>query len=445
MIWLFLFGCLILISLVMSSKRPGIALGLILMMFGLEQFLQTRDAIFVTRSWISNVGIGAVVLFAAMPVILKKFNKLSVDRIHLAVLVLFAFAFLSQLWTLSPETFFRTKKAIPYFILFFGLAPIISSDIKGISQGIWTALYVGIPLVFLFVFLVTWEGRGIRLAAPVFVKGKLSFTSPPLALATMAAQTGILSIVLVSKNKLLQLLQFSVFALAVYVAYRTQSRGQLIALAIVTLFCYPLANQGTKLKQFVVATLSFIVLGIIVYIVFQSFDHGGVNRWNQNAIRHAAEGRAGMSAALLSTWLENGLFSVLFGLGVNSSFATSGFYVHNLPCEILGEYGFFGASIFIFIYFDATRKAFRVIKKLHHYPHMRREIVMLIALLLFSTIVSMKEGSMSSWPHLFFYAIAISHLEKHSRQFVASQRSLREIFMTSFYNGSEHSFHPTMR
>ena len=67
---------------------------------------------------------------------------------------------------LSPESYRRYfQGVIPYFVVFFILAPLISLDKNGVKQGVRTAMLLGIPLVFMFVFMVSWEGRGIRLVA----------------------------------------------------------------------------------------------------------------------------------------------------------------------------------------------------------------------------------------------------------------------------------------
>ena len=402
-------------------------------MFGLEQFLQTRAAIFVQRSSIINIGIGTAILFAAANWFSKNTKKIVLEPVHVATLALIAFAFLSQIWTSSPGSYRRYfQGAIPYFVVFFVLAPLISLDKNGVKQGVRTAMFLGIPLVFLFVFVVTWEGRGIRLAAPVLSRGRMSFVSPPLALASMAGQTAILSIILISKNKLIRLLQFAAFAMATYVAFRTQSRGQLTAMTLVTLVCYPLANQGTKLKRMLFSMAGFVVLAGILYVLFNTFETGNINRWTESSIRHGTEGRLEMSRRLLEAWATEGPFSILFGLGVNSSFHVAGFYVHILPAEILGEYGLLGMSLFLFIYINTFAKSVKIVRKLEHYPELRTEAIAIIALFVFSSFLSLKEGSLYGWPQLFFYAIAISHLERHSRKFMAQQRSLRAIYMASF-------------
>ncbi len=398
-------------------------------MFGLEQFLQTQDATFLKHGTLVNMGVGVVALLSAAVWLFKNLDKLKIDRIHVASLLLVGLAFTSQLWTLAPREFSEHYYgAIPYFVLFLFVAPVLSMEQKGIRTGIWTMLVMGVPLVFLFVFFVQWEGRGVRLAAPSNENGVLRWDSPSLALSTLAAYTGILAVILVPKNKLLLLIQFVAFTMACYVAYRTQSRGQLIAMGFVCLVCYPLANQATRFKGLFFTIAGFASLSIGLFLLFSYFDLGDINRWGEAKIRSDFEGRFDMAQNLLARWMDSPPQTWLFGLGAASGFATSGFYVHNLPGEVLGELGIVGASLYLFIYGSAIRRSYSLIRKLEYYPEMRREVVALIGLFLFSTIISLKQGSLFTWPDLLFLAIAIGHLESHSAKYVARKRSLSQYF-----------------
>ncbi|MDG2469949.1 MAG: hypothetical protein P8M80_11765 [Pirellulaceae bacterium] len=399
-------------------------------MFGLEQFLQTRDAFFLQRGQIVNYGAGLVVLTAAVVWLLKYYHKFYLARVHLAVLLLAGLSFTSQLWTLAPKSFdMYYSSARPYFILFLLVAPIITLDKRSIKDGIRTALLIGIPLVYLFVFVVDWEGRGIRLAAPTFDNGRLTWIAPPLALSSMAAYIGIISIIITPKQLLFKLIFIFTAALAFYVTFRTQSRGQLLAMGIVTLICYPLANRATRLKGLFITTAGFSVLALGLYLVFTNLELGTINRWSENKVQGDLEGRFAMLQTLLQKWSSGGPFTLLFGIGSAGAFSVSGFYVHNLPGEILGELGLIGMGIFTYIYIETIINSMKIIKKLDYYPETRRESIAIIALFIFGTIISLKQGSFFSWPELFFFAIAIAHLEKHSRSLVAQDWEWRRLFL----------------
>ena len=339
---------------------------------------------------------------------------------------------LSQFWTIAPREFDKYyATAIPYFALYFVLGPLVLMDKKSVKTGIWTALYVGIPLVFLFVFLVEWEGRGIRLSRPTTFRGQLTWYSPPLALASMAAYIGILCAIIVPKNFIWRLVHFATFAFAAYVAFRTQSRGQLLAMAFVALVCYPLANQATRLKGLITTMIGFMVLAGALYLVFTNLEVGGLRRWEQDRIVEAMEGRGMMARNLLTQWWSAGPMAMLVGLGSAAGFATSGFYVHNLPAEILGELGLVGAALYLFIYIQVVMKSYKILQKLTHYPENRREVIAFIALFMFSSIISLKEGALFAWPHLFFFGIVISHLEMHSRSLNPQQEWWKKMFFVT--------------
>jgi len=399
-------------------------------MFGFEQFLQTQTPFFLDNGQLVNLGVGVVVLVAAVTWLLINYEKFYLDPVQIATLLLAGLCYTSELWTRSPysfSTYYSTAR--PYFILFLVVAPIITLDKNSIKQGIRAALLIGIPLIYLFVFFVEWEGRAIRLAAPVLDNGQLRWYSPPLALSTMSAYIGILAIVITPKRLFLKVIYIVTAALAFYITFRTQSRGQLLAMILVTFVCYPLANRATQLKGLFLTLAGFTFLAMGLYLVFTNLELGTINRWGENKIQADMEGRFSMLQTLLEKWSTGGPFTLLFGFGSASSFSLCGFYVHNLPGEILGELGLAGASLFIFIYLRTIANSYKIIKKLEFYPDTRREAIAIIAMFIFASIISMKQGALFSWAELFFFAITIAHLEKHSRKVIADELQWRRLFL----------------
>lgn len=417
----------------MTQKKPGIAVGLIIVMFGLEQFLQTQHPFFLSNSKTVNL---SVILVAVIAVTLRlsRNAKIRLDGTQIVCLALFGLSILSQLWTLAPSEFRRYYiSATPYFALYLLIGPLISSDKNTIKQGIWTVLNIGIPLLFMFVFLVEWEGRGVRLSAPTVSRGVSTWYSPPLALSSMAAYVGICAIIIQPKNVPLKLLHLVAFGLATLIAFKTQSRGQVISMLLAVFICYPLANQTSKLKGLLYTIGAAILIVGVLAVVISALDSGSLRRWDENNVRLSVEGRTELSQLLLSSWSNGGISAIFFGLGSASSFATSGFYVHNLPIEILGELGLVGFSLFLIIYLQVWIKATRILKKLKHYPDTRQEVVAILGLFVSSAIISLKQGSLFSWPHLFFFAILISQMERQVKHLQADKNWWRNLFIASQY------------
>ena len=417
-----------------AIKRPGYAVGLIFTMFGMEQFFQTRSVIFLDRSYLVNLGVGVVAAMAAGIWLLHRSGRFKLDKVQIACLMMILLSQLSQFWTIAPDAFqqYYARSPWPYYILYLVIAPILTQGKDSTRNGVWATLYIGIPLVFLIVFYVEWSGRGIMLARPIMEKGRLRSFTPPLALASLASYICIMCVVLKPKNFLWKLLHLATFALAGYIVYRTQSRGQLVALAIVVLVFYPIANRASRFKELFFTLAGFIIFGAAIYLVFSYFDLGDVNRWTDSSITRASEGRYFMVTALLTEWGNSGPARLLFGLGSAAGWKTSTFAVHNFPAEVLGELGVVGFSIYLFIVIQTFSNSLKIVKKLKHYPEMRREAVVLIALFTFTTILSLKSISLfSSAPLMFYFAIAISQLERHSRQYSSEKLNWKSLLLNS--------------
>ena len=139
-----------------------------------------------------------------------------------------------------------------------------------------------------------------------------------------------------------------------------------------------------------------------------------------------------MVTSLLTAWYESGPFYLLLGLGSAAGWETSGFDVHNFPAEVLGELGLVGFSLYSFITIQTLRNSYRILGKLKHYPDMRREAVVLIAMYIFTNLLSIKSVAMfSTAPLMFYFAIAISQIEKHSRRLPATPLNRRQLFLMS--------------
>ncbi|TWU37651.1 hypothetical protein Q31b_44390 [Novipirellula aureliae] len=389
-------------------------------MFGVEQFFQTRSAIFLDRSSLVNLGVGIVTAFAAFCWLSRNEFRFNLDKTQAAAILLILFSQASRFWTIAPEEFaqYYGRAPLPYYVLYLLVAPILSQSKNGIRDGVQAAIYIGVPLVIVISFFVEWHVRGISLARPVMHHGSLKWFTPPLALADTASYIAIFCVILRPKNSLWKMVHLATFALACNIVFRTQSRGQLVSLAVVILTFYPIANQVSQARTYLLTLAGFIAGGLVLYLTFSFLGLGEVNRWNEVSMRRGFEGRAEMVMLLFKAWSESDFFHLLFGLGSAAGWKTSGFDVHNLSVEILGELGIIGFSIYLYICVQAFSNAIKIIGKLKHYPEMRREAVILIALFTYSCILSLKSVALfSTAPLMFFFAIALSQLEKHSREF----------------------------
>ena len=92
-------------------------------MFGVEQFFQTRSAIFLDRSQLVNLGVGLVAGLAVAQWLGKNLKKFKFDKIQVVCIILILFSQLSQIWAIAPEAFARyySRGPLPYYVLYLSL------------------------------------------------------------------------------------------------------------------------------------------------------------------------------------------------------------------------------------------------------------------------------------------------------------------------------------
>ncbi|MCO8123448.1 O-antigen ligase family protein [Stieleria sp. TO1_6] len=428
MVWMILFGLVIAGTALVSLRRPGVAIGLMMVMFGLEQFLQAKSATFVERGNLVNVGVAFVALVATCRMLLSNLGLLKWTHLQTLVILLFGYAFLSSLWTVAPrefEEYFQSQW--PYFALYFGLGPILCSESQSIQDAVKSTLVLGIPIMIALAFFCEWTGRGIKLSTPVMDGGKLRHYTPPLAAASCAAVIAILTLSTLSKQWGRRLVGLAVLLLCTYIIIRTQSRGQLVAFCFVSALVYPATHRSVSNRAFLEL---IVIIVILVAAVFAAFVYAGEtagSRWQQNSMDHAMEGRALMVQRLFLTWTKADPLNWIFGLGASSSFRISSFYVHNVPVEILCELGLVGAVLFGMFCWRSFSNAVFFVAQIPSNWEYRSCVIGFIGTLVFLLILTLKEGTLYAVPHMFFVGILIDQIAQ--KNFSFSDPDFRHVFL----------------
>ena len=426
MIWTALFGIIIGGTALVSFRRPGAAIGLMIVMFGLEQLLQAQSPTFVTRGSLVQFGVGFVALVAASKMLLRDISLLMPSGIQVWTLLLYAFAFLSSLWSVAPESFdgyFRSQW--PYFALYFILGPVLCAHPNALSDAAKSTLAIGVPVMIAIAFLCDWTGRGIELSKPVMEGGKLRHYTPPLAAASCAAMIAIVTLATASKKIAARLGGIGILLLCTYIIILTQSRGQLLAFCVVVLLVYPATHRSTNSRGLIqLFVILMLVLGA-VYGAFLYIGESAGNRWQQSSMNSAFESRTMMATHLFQAWIGSDPLTWLAGLGASSSFRVVGFYVHNVPIEVLCEFGLIGAVVFGVFFWKSFQNSILFAARIPMDWAHRRPAIGFIGTFVFLAILTLKEGTLYAIPHMFFIAILIDRLAKQHPEFVnANYRNL---------------------
>lgn len=442
MIWQFLFFGFIGLAAIWSMWKPGVAIGLLICMYGIESFLQTRDAFFIDNGTYVNIAIGMVMVFAVTASLLRVPYRLRhVDVVQILSIALYCFGFLSYFWTMAPEEFFRWKGCVPYLLVFLILAPILTREPDVLRNGLRWAMIIGTPLMLASAFYCEWGLRGMILAKPIIENGRTIIETPPLAIATLASALGIITLVVHLKIPFPMIFRFAVLGVAIYLAFLTRSRGQVVAIIGVAAVVYPISNQATNVKGFFITMVGLTVFSVIVFYIVGNLD---LVRWRQDQVEDALIGRQEMWVDLFSYWLDKPGKATLFGLGICSSFRIVGFYPHNLPIEILAELGLVGFLLYGSVLYKSFSNSLNLLSKLEKLPENRGVVIATIGLIGVAFALSLKEGSLFMWAPFFFYTICLSQQVRITAKITNVQKQwFRALFVQNRSTGvTEESYRP---
>jgi hypothetical protein len=402
----YLFVGLIVLAGVRSFRSTDTALALLVCMFGIENLLQSKDAYFINHSSHANLAIGVVVVIASLNAI-RGYGLRPVLGNPLVVLswVIYLIGFASFSWTLSPDVFIeRWIPTIPYFITYLVLGPFLFLGKNTVQSGMRWVLVIGVTVLIIMAFFSTWGGRAITFAQPMLIDGRLLLEAYPLAIAGFASTVGIIAILVDWKIPAIIVLRVLVYCIALYVILLTQSRGQAIALVAVSTLAFTAKSGRLDVSQFVQTS---IVVILIAMVMNYAISFVVTDRWNSSSMDAALAYRETASRYLLEDWSASGAVPFFFGLGANSSFALAGDYCHNLPVEMLVEFGVFGALLYISFYIQISRVALPGLFGKTLNIDSRNSLLCMLSLFLVSTGLSFKSGSLDGWHELFFYGIGV--------------------------------------
>jgi len=427
-VWITFFFSLCGFCGLLSFSRPGVAIGLLMCIFGIESLLQSQAGFFVDNGRYVNFGIGAVVAIAAIGCVLRNPKSLSqVSTAQWLVYVLFVYAFTSLMWTLAPDRSTSWVKSLPYCGTYLLLAPLLTRQKNALADGLRWALLIGVPVLLLMAFYCEWGHRGLILSKPILTDLGIDRETQPLATASLGASLAIIALVAHFKKAVGFWLRFLIFALGLYISFKTEARGQVLAVIGVSAIIYPISNRATSIKGAVKTSIGFAVVGLTTYFLFQSLE---LVRFDGARLENAIEGRRSLTNGLLDYWASNiGAFTIM-GFGASSSWRVIGAYPHNLPIEILFELGLIGFGIFISIVVVCTRNGLQVLSRLEGEPQLRSQIVALIGIIGLLLAESLKSGTLYNWQSLFFFLVCLDQqVTVKTKELGSVKKALKGLFV----------------
>ncbi len=407
--------------------RPRFAILLVLLMFPLEQLLQTYFPIFAVNHTIINIVIGSLVLFAAFSSVTKGERPFEgfVNPVFVMLVTILAIDALGLLWTpAQSEGLSRMTAGLPYYILMLILAPLLIKDLEDFRRVLLPLLAISIVLSLLLITNPNAaQGTG-RLMLEV-EGGKAGMTGP-LALGTLGGLTTIIAIIYTPpiRSAMVSMLRLAGVVVGFGLALASGSRGQVLAAVLVCALFFPVARQLKNPRQFFINAFG-VALAAAALMVSVKLFIGAENeaRWSSESMTGAVEGRFERSLALIEAFLDSPAHW-LFGLGPQAYIVVSnleGGYVHNQLVEILCESGLIAFFLYGLCILYAIRR-WKAVWRLHRgVPQYRSAAACFAALFVYDFVLSLKQGTHIGVPLVFMWLVLMTKACITEEQVLQSQ------------------------
>lgn len=411
----FLLICLLLS--IGTLKKPGLGIAGIWCMYGLEQWAQGNQLVFLANSALVNMLVGINASMAFLIILFKGGKPFSnYPLLAVVILFLFAYSFISVQWSPRIDLSYGIwNKFWPYFLILLIISPLLVNNAYDFEYIFSYFVLIGGVLVYMLIFQVDWVDRRIVLTGGMsgFKRYSNDQLGNPLTIAQLGGYVFFATIYIKNNSlKILKLLKWPIAAACLILIVKSGSRGQLIGVFISLMLTWPLVNKISNIKGFI----SILSLIISIYsVVFWSLDTFWKDsaRWKDSEMEHSMGGRFDNAFILLDHWANGGI-SMLFGLGNSASFDPRiiGIYPHFLPFEILGEEGIIGFGIYILILILIIKLSINVYKRVKGDKVIGRHYAVLLSMVIYSFLISLKQGSLLGNMEFFMAAIILAKFDK---------------------------------
>jgi hypothetical protein len=397
--------------------RPHLAVIGILVLFPLEQLLQSYFPQFTQNSSLINIAVGLFTVFAVISRFMK--GEIQAKGIgNLAAVMawcIFIIAAIGTFWAPNREVAQEAiRSGFPYWILMLILGPLLLGSVRDYQAVLVPLMAVGAAIALLIIvnpraqFI---DGRFFLDTGQYGVKG-----GNPLALGNMGGMIALVAALYRPRQKsgLTTLVRAAAFITGLGLAIYSGSRGQVLAAGLVGLLCFPLSRQLNNPKQFFATVIGLGVLSIALFGVGSIFI-GAENqeRWDLHRMWIDIVERFDMNMSLVEAWLSGPEF-LLLGLGPTAfPFVTGNTavdYVHNIVTEILCEEGIVGFIMFCVMMWYTAKQAMVLLRTYRSDPPLRSVVAIVIGVFLFNFILALKQGTFLAHPAVMMWAVIMCRI-----------------------------------
>lgn len=380
----------------MSLRRPAWAAGIVIMMFTLEQVLQSMIPVLSSHSWITNVMIALIALAAVLARFMRGEHIFEgyYSPVLILVCLIYAWQIIGIFWSPGgPYALATFKKNTPYLVLFILILPMLVRSVDEFTDMAKFILFFGLAVVLLVLLNPSADFAGSRFRVDVGVESE-TFANP-LATAGTGGAVAITAVLAHFEKKSLVLLLFRIaaFCAGMGIAILSGSRGQAFGAALVIILLYPVARRVADPKQFFIVAGGFLVVIAAVYFAFSLFLVSENTGRFTSGVDESLSDRWNRVTLMLETYIGRPQ-NWLQGIGPGGYSALTGDqYAHNVPVEVTVELGLIGLALFCcagLIIFLQWRKVLKVVAD---NPSKRSFVAVLAGYFVYHFILSCKQGS----------------------------------------------------
>lgn len=390
-----------------SVFRPAFSLVILIIMLGLEQWLQSKKGIFLSNPGLANLIFAAAFMFCFIIAGFRlKLGITNMPKKSMAVFLLITYALISYFWTIDHALFLeKWADSAPYILLCVLLAPLMINSVDDIQVFGTGIILVGTVVLLLLAFDTPWSYRGIELTYDV--RGN------PLEIGTLAGQIGLAAILMsfTGTGRLLQLFRWAVVILAVYVAILSGSRGQVLAMALCAIVFLPISRDFNMKTGCISSVIGLAAIGGVIWWGMQQVV--GNERWQVGEMAGNYDStRLGMAAHLTEYWLSSGPLAWVFGIGNTSSASSEvlGIHPHIVPLEILAEEGIIGLALFAAVMYWCGKSFYQCYMRVRKDARSRSALCLIACLLVYNLMLSMKQGTFLESQYLLMFSVMLLKL-----------------------------------
>lgn len=345
--------------------RPVWAVVLLLMMWPIEQVLETSIDIFAAQSSLFNAYVALVVAAACVVTFLR--GKAAMPSYFNAAWILavafYAWAALSLLWTRYPTAGNETASWLaPYIIVAIIGAPICIRNSSDLGELRWGIMGAGSILATIILLHPRFSFYGDR----AFVQFSSTERGNPLAIATLGASMIVFSVLSRDSGvgRLFLPLRVAAMVLGISLAVMTGSRGQLLAGIAVGLLLFPTVVSLRGLRPVILTMLALPVVTAILWVSFFSFlSTKNIDRWSLDSLIEGTLGRVALASGALSAYLKTpevfltGFGTMSFAIVVPEGGVD---FCENMFVEALTDLGLIGFGMLATLIYLGLRSAIRL-------------------------------------------------------------------------------------